>query len=103
MKLGPVLHIINRSFPHPAFDMARSASTAEDAFLFMEDGVTALLAGGHADASLYEWMAAGKAYALTADVKARGIEGKLVQWVERVDYDGFVELTERYPTVLSWF
>ena len=103
MKLGPILHIINRPFPHPAFDMARSASTAQDAFLFIEDGVTALLAGGYGDASLCEWLAAGKAYGLAADIQARGIGGKLVQWVEVVDYDGFVELTELYSTVLSWF
>lgn len=76
-----------------------------DALLLLQDGVYAAVA--HAAASvalLCDAAANGIAlHALLPDVDARGLAGRLYPGLRLVDDNGFVELTERYPRIVSWF
>jgi len=46
-------------------------------------------------------MANNEVYVLGPDVKARGLEGKLLDGIKTVDYEGFVDLVEKH-NVNTW-
>ncbi|HXY21802.1 MAG TPA: sulfurtransferase complex subunit TusB, partial [Burkholderiaceae bacterium] len=41
-------------------------------------------------------------YALAPDIEARGMQGRIVQGVELIDYAGFVDLVTSHNVVQSW-
>ncbi|MDH5614597.1 MAG: sulfurtransferase complex subunit TusB, partial [Gammaproteobacteria bacterium] len=43
-----------------------------------------------------------KIYALEADLDSRGIKGRVIDGIQLVDYNGFVDLTVEYDKVQSW-
>ena len=97
-----LLHTVNKSpFTGSTLDNCLSRMSPGSALLLLEDGVYAALAPGAHAAKL-----AGHApvYALGPDLAARGLADKaLVEGVQVVDYDGFVDLCTQYSAVQSWF
>jgi tRNA 2-thiouridine synthesizing protein B len=92
-----ILHLVCRSpFESDALTRCLERAGAEDAVLLMENAVYAVLK---------EVPANGKLYALLPDLEARGLdtEAATARTIQLVDYEGFVELTERYPLSLSWY
>lgn len=93
------LHLINKS---PAgsdtFDACLRVIAADDVILLIEDGVYGAMAGTETGRTL-----ASIAAALSADVEARGLQGRLSEGIRMVNDDDFVELCTRCDRVMSWF
>lgn len=97
-----MLHIVNKS-PFECSGLQSCLRVAEPgaAVLLIEDGVYAATV---TDSTSPLRAAAGKLrfYALAPDVEARGMQGRIIQGVELVDYAGFVDLVTSHNVVQSW-
>ncbi len=97
-----MLHIVNKS-PFDANSVAgvlRVANKDGAALLLIEDGVYAAVKNGANEAAL---KAAGMpVYVLQPDSDARGLQTRLMDGVNMVDYGGFVDLVATHNTVQSW-
>ncbi len=69
----------------------------------IEDAVYGAMTGTELEPSVVESLQSRKIYVLGPDLKARGIEGEsLIEGVEIIDYDGFVNLAVESTNVQSW-
>jgi tRNA 2-thiouridine synthesizing protein B len=98
-----MLHTINKS-PFMNTSLTSCLRIAQDgnAILFIEDGVYAVLKGTEVSSAIEEATRKFKVYALSPDLAARGVQDRVIDGVELVDYDGFVDLTVEYPKVHAW-
>jgi tRNA 2-thiouridine synthesizing protein B len=71
---------------------------ADDPILLYEDGVYAAVKGAASEELTRQALAQHPVYALQADLEARGLTA-LIEGIQVVDYDGFVELIEQHQTV----
>ncbi len=95
-----MLHTINKSpFQSDSFTSCLRFIQPGDPILLIEDGVYAAAPGKYAQ-TLKEVQAKNPVFALAGDLAARGITN-LVDGVQTVDYEGFVELVEQHQ-VNSW-
>jgi len=97
-----MLHTINKSpFQTKVLENSLRFIGKDDAILFYEDGVLAVKAGTGMEKLLIDVLdKKTKVYALSSDLKARAIDS-LIKGVEVVDYEGFVDLVEKYK-VNNW-
>jgi len=96
-----LLHIINKSpFTKNSLDSAIRLAQKGDPILLIEDAVLGVNKSGNIAAKLTAAMADHKVYALSADVKARGIDNVL-DGVIITDYAGFVDLVVEHRP-MSW-
>lgn len=87
-----MLHTVNKSpFDRSAFASCLSTAQVNDHILLIEDGVIAVMKGGKFEVAVKDALAKCKVYALSSDLKARGID-KVVDGVNVCDYAGFVSL-----------
>lgn len=94
-----MLYTINKS-PLSSTNLAsalRIAPAGEPVLLY-EDGVYAAQSGAASESLLRQALAQHSVYALSADLQARGIV-RLVEGVQVIGYDGFVELVEQHDLV----
>lgn len=98
-----ILHTVSKSPQNPALSSCLRVASEDSAILLIEDGVFAAIDTRDKSALIQQALSRHRVYALEADLKARGLMDKLATGVELVDYAGFVELTERYQTVQSWY
>jgi len=98
-----ILHTVNKS-PFDKNSLERAFNTAKDgsAVLLLEDGVYGAIKGATSSAMVEDAMKTVKVYALSADLDARGISGRVIDGVELVDYAGFVKLATEHSQVQSW-
>ena len=75
----------------------RIAPSGEPILLY-EDGVYAAAAGTASADLIRQALEQHPVYALQADLEARGL-ARLVDGVQVIDYDGFVELVEQHHVV----
>jgi tRNA 2-thiouridine synthesizing protein B len=99
-----MLHIINKSpYERNALDSCLRYALPGAAVLLVEDGVYAASKGNAAAAKLSGAMEKGiKVYALQPDIEARGMQDRLMQGVNLVDYGGFVDLVTEHKNCQSW-
>ena len=99
-----MLHLVNRSpFQERALDACLRIAAPGSAVLLYEDAVYAGVEGTGVAARLEAAAGAMRICVLEADLAARGLwDAPLVPGVDRVDYDGFVELVIEYDNVTSW-
>ncbi len=71
---------------------------ADEPILLYEDGVYAAVKGAASEDTIRQALEQHPVYALQADLEARGLTS-LVDGIQVVDYDGFVELVEQHHTV----
>lgn len=95
-----ILHTVNKSAATAStLKECLFSASAGDQVLLIEDGVygaTPAFAALLRDDLHY--------FVLSNDLQARGLNlQQLAQCWQRVDYTGFVELTEKADTVCSWF
>ncbi len=69
-----------------------------DPILLYEDGVYAAAGAAASEALIRQALKDHRVYALRADLEARGLTS-LIDGIEPIDYDGFVELVEQHPVV----
>lgn len=97
-----MLHILNKSpLEKSTLDtvlrLARSG-----ALLLIEDAVYAATKGNAAEPKLRQAMAKLKVFALAPDLQARGVADRVIDGVQTVDYEGFVDLVVEHPNCQSW-
>jgi len=88
-----MLHTVNKS-PFNSTDLEDCLRYAQsgDSILLFQDAVYAAMAGTKVEASVKGAMGDKKVYALSADLKARGVVNT-IDGIQTVDYGGFVDLT----------
>jgi len=98
-----MLHIVNKSHTQTnALASCLRLAKPGQALLLIEDGIYAATAAGAAGSGIAEAIKQLAVYALLPDVQARGMDGKLVDGVTAVGYDGFVDLVAEHPNNQSW-
>ncbi|MES9902504.1 MAG: sulfurtransferase complex subunit TusB [Sedimenticola sp.] len=97
------LHTVNKSpFEKSSFDSCLGHVLEGSAVLMIEDGVYAAMKGTSAEAKVKAAQGV-KFYALSADLKARGITAeRMTDGIEIVDYTGFVDLSAEHSKVVAW-
>jgi len=71
---------------------------ADDPILLYEDGVYAAARGTASEELVRQALEDHPVYALEADLEARGLTA-LIDGIQVIDYDGFVELVEQHHVV----
>jgi tRNA 2-thiouridine synthesizing protein B len=99
-----MLHTVNKSpFEKTSLDSCLRFAQQGSSILLLEDGVYAAMKGTVAEEKM---VAAGnrhKIFVLGPDLKARGLAAEnLIEGIEMVGYDGFVDLTVSHDNVQSW-
>ena len=98
-----MLHIVNKSpFNHNGFKTCLKYAVAGSAVLLIEDGVYAGTRNTAVSGQLQVALKSVPIYALKSDVEARGMQERVLEGVQLVDYGGFVDLVAAHNTVQSW-
>jgi len=99
------LHTVNKSpFEHRTLASCARVCLAGDGLLLIEDGVYGALATAPTSGQFKALRDKGvKLLALSEDVRARGLEGRLTDSVELTDYAGFVRLSCEHHSIQSWY
>lgn len=102
--MSAMLHLINKSpFERTALDSCLRLAQPGSSVLFIEDGVYAALGDAAHAAGISERMGDFTFYVLGPDVAARGLNDKpLIDGIEVVDYEGFVDLVAEHDVTQSW-
>ena len=97
------LHTVNKSpFEKSSFDSCLGHVQDGSAVLLYEDGVYAGIKGTACEQKVKSAQGV-KFYALGPDMKARGLaEDRVIEGIEIVDYEGFVDLAAEHSKVVSW-
>ena len=100
----PILHTVNKSpFEKDSLDACIAHALDGSAVLLIEDGVYAATRGTAAESRVRDAMQRLSFYVLASDCRARGFaEAELIDGIEPVDYDGFVDLVTGHDSVQSW-
>ena len=97
------MHIINKSpFERNSLESCLRVAQKGSTLLLIEDGVYGALSGSAKADVLQQAMADHTVCALEPDLKARGVQGKVMAGVKLVDYGGFVDLVAASERVQSW-
>lgn len=98
------LHTVNKSpFATRTLLSCLNHCRDGDAVLMIEDGVYGGLSGTEVADAVKQKAGAVSIYVLTPDAEARGLaNGKMVDGVTGVDYDGFVDLVTGHDRTQAW-
>ena len=96
-----MLHIVNKSpFSTSSLESCVRVAQKDEPILLIEDGVLSVIENSTAASIVKDAQKDHVVYALSADIKARGID-RVVAGVKVIDYAGFVELVEQHKP-MSW-
>lgn len=96
-----MLYTINKSpFSTNNLESALGIAPAGAPILLYEDGVYGAVEGTQSAALIQAALSDHPVFALEADLEARGLS-KVIDGVQVIDYDGFVELVEQHD-VAPW-
>ena len=99
-----MLHTVNKSpfeknSIHTCLRLAQKGSD----ILLIEDAVYAALQGTEIESVIQQAVSAHSLYVLEPDLMARGLQrDDLIEGIQTVGYDGFVELSVENDKVQSW-
>ena len=98
------LHTINKSpFDRNSLDSCLRVISDSDAILLIEDGIYAATTGTSFSDAVKAAAKSHAVYVLGPDLSARGMkEDGVVEGVNVVDYDGFVDLVTEHDKTNSW-
>ena len=99
------LHTVNKSpFTYTTLSSCLEVCGPSDGILLLEDGVFGAIESAPCANKLTKLIEGGvKVYALSGDVKARGLQEKLRKDITVTDYNGFVQLSIEHRCVQSWY
>ncbi len=99
------LHTVNKSpFSQNTLSSCIQVCAKQDAILLLEDGVFGAMRGSPCAEELTALIENGiKVYALEPDVKARGINEKMLEKIVLTSYNEFVQLSLNHRSVQSWY
>ncbi len=99
-----MLHTVNKSpFERRTLDTALRHAVKGAGILLIEDGIYAAFNDSVVADKVKASLSDCKIYVLGPDVAARGMSEKpVIDGIEVVDYEGFVDLVTEYDKVQSW-
>ena len=99
-----MLHLINKSpFERNTLDSCLRMAKPGSAILLIEDGVYAALAKAAHAKKIISRMDDFSFYVLGPDVAARGLnDAPLIEGIDVVDYEGFVDMVAEHDVTQSW-
>ena len=99
-----MLHLINKSpFERNALDSCLRLAKSGSAILLIEDGVYAALANATHAEKIIDRMDDLSFYVLGPYVAARGLsDTPLIEGIDVVDYEGFVDMVAEHDATQSW-
>jgi tRNA 2-thiouridine synthesizing protein B len=99
-----MLHLVNKSpFDRNALDSCLRLAKAGSSVLLTEDGVYAAMSKAAYAEAIGKRMDDLTFYVLGPDVSARGLDDTpLIDGINVVDYDGFVDLVVEHEVAQSW-
>lgn len=99
-----MLHTVNKSpFEKNSLETCLRLARKGSDILLIEDAVYGAMQGSELSEMVGDAVSMHRIYTLEPDLKARGLdEGRLIDGIETVGYDGFVELAASNDTVQSW-
>ena len=99
-----MLHMVNKSpFDRNALDSCLRLAKAGSSVLLLEDGVYAAMSKAAYAEAIGKRMEDLTFYVLGPDVSARGLDDTpLIDGINVVDYDGFVDLVVEHEVAQSW-
>ncbi len=99
-----ILHTVNKSpFERNALEACLRLAKAGSSILLFEDGVIGAMQNTRFSEKIAQAMNDFSFYALGPDINARGLGGdRVIDGIQVVDYNGFVDLTTEHDTVQSW-
>ncbi|MGI9303586.1 MAG: sulfurtransferase complex subunit TusB [Gammaproteobacteria bacterium] len=99
-----MLHTVNKSpFEKSSLDTCLRLAKPGSAILLIEDAVYAAVSGTQLEGKVKEAMTRHSVHVLAPDLKARGMNAEqLVDGIDLVDYDGFVDLVAEHRCVQAW-
>lgn len=99
-----MLHLINKSPTEKnSLDSCFRFAKSDSAILLIEDGVYAALAKADYAENITSRMEEFNFYVLGPDVAARGLSDvPLIEGINVVDYEGFVDLVTEHDVSQSW-
>ncbi len=99
------LHTINKSpYTNSALASCAKICAASDAILLLEDGVLGAVKSSPQAEALKQLIQRGtRVFAISVDIKARGLSERLLESIELIDYDDFVQLTIEHRCIQSWY
>lgn len=100
----PMLHTVNKSpFERNSLDACLRLAKSGSSVLLIEDGVYAATKGTVVADKVNKAMDGIKFYVLGPDVEARGISPThMIDGVQVVNYEGFVDLVAEHDSVHAW-
>jgi len=102
--MSTMLHLINKSpFERTALDSCLRLAESGCSILLIEDGVYAALKNAAHAEKIAGRMEDFSFYVLDPDVAARGMsDTPLIEGIDVVDYEGFVDLVAEHDVTQSW-
>ena len=99
-----MLHTINKSpFENSSVSSCLTMCAKDSSILFIEDAVISVMKSTKFSELIENSLKDFKMYALKPDLEARGLPlNNVIEGVEIVGYDKFVDLTTEHDTVQSW-
>lgn len=98
-----MLHTVNKSpFENSSLESCLKFAGRGSAVLLIEDGVYAATRDTAVSKLVQRALKRVSIYALKPDVEARGMQGRVMDGVRLVDYEGFVDLVAEHNAVQSW-
>ena len=102
--MSSMLHIINKTpFERNALDSCLRLAKSGSSVLLIEDGVYAAMAKAEHAGKISSRMEDLSFYVLGPDVAGRGLsDTPLIEGINVVDYEGFVDLVAEHEVAQSW-
>jgi tRNA 2-thiouridine synthesizing protein B len=99
-----MLHTVNKSpFERNTLTSCLRLAKKGSAVLLIEDGVYAAVTGTAVSDEISERMAELSFYVLEPDIAARGLaDTPLIEGVQAIGYDGFVDLVAEHDATQAW-
>ena len=99
-----MLHTVNKSpFEKNSFDTCLRLAKPGSAILLIEDAVYAVVSGTQFEGKVKDATTRHSVHVLGPDLKARGmLAEQVIDGVNVVDYDGFVDLAAEHSGVQAW-
>ncbi|HFE31748.1 MAG TPA: sulfurtransferase complex subunit TusB [Gammaproteobacteria bacterium] len=99
-----MLHTVNKSpLERNALESCIQHAVKGSAVLLIEDGVYGAMKGTQKSPMVEDAMKELSFYVIRPDLKARGIdESRVIDGIEIIDYNGFVDLVVEYDKTQSW-
>jgi len=98
-----MLHFITKSpFNDTSLQVCLEMCRKGDCVVLLEDAVYAIVSGTEIVNQLSRYSETVTIYAMTADVKARGLSDQVVSDIALINYEMLVELTVSHHPIQSW-